>query len=162
MDKGSMQAVEQRRDLFQERNNIHTRQRNTYILHCCMYNNNTVEASTRRGTTALVYCLIKSSLYCIQVLYTGSGVHPTGQTVTRDVASSPQGSPELWPRPGGEEVKGPTSGAVPVDETGTSSVEAVKAPPVLGVQKPPRRVAKRFRERLVVVPEKRKVKTQRV
>ncbi len=43
---------------------------------------------------------------------------PTGLTVSRDVASS---------RLGGEEVRGPTSGAVPVDETGTASVEAVKA-----------------------------------
>ncbi len=66
--------------------------------------------------------------------------------------------PELWPRLGGEEVRGPTSGAVPVDETGTTSVEAVKVPPVLGVQKPPRWVGKRFQDRRVVAPEKRRVK----
>jgi hypothetical protein len=29
-----------------------------------------------RGTTALVYCLINSSLQYIQVLYKGGGVHP--------------------------------------------------------------------------------------
>ncbi len=32
---------------------------------------NSVEVSTTRGTTALVYCLINSSLQYIQVLYTG-------------------------------------------------------------------------------------------
>jgi hypothetical protein len=52
-----------------------------------------VEASATRGTTALVYYLIKSSLYTVQVLYKGGGVHPTGQTVTRGVASFQQGSP---------------------------------------------------------------------
>jgi hypothetical protein len=59
---------------------------------------------------------------------------------------------------GGEEVRGPTSGAVPVDGTGTAFVEAVKAPLVPGVQKPPRRVGKRFRDCRVAAPEKRKVK----
>ncbi len=44
-----------------------------------------------------------------------------------------------------------------VDETGTASVEAVKASPVPGVQKPPRRVGKRFRDRQVAAPEKKKV-----
>jgi hypothetical protein len=38
------------------------------------------------------------------------------------------------------------------------SMEAVKAPPVPGVQKPPRRVGKRFRDCHVVAPEKKKVK----
>ncbi len=56
------------------------------------------------------------------------------------------------------EVRGPTSVAVPVDETGTLSVAPVMAPPVPGMQKPPRRVGKRFRDRLVAAPEKRKVK----
>ncbi len=47
-----------------------------------------VEASETRGTTALVYCLINSSLYryCTRVVeYT-----PTCLTVSRGVASSPQ------------------------------------------------------------------------
>ncbi len=48
--------------------------------------------------------------------------------------------PELWPWLGGEEVRGPTSWAVPIDGMGTVSVEAVKAPPVPGVQKPPHQV----------------------
>jgi hypothetical protein len=39
---------------------------------------------------------------------------------------------------------------VPVDGTGTASVAPVMAPPVPGVQKPPRRVRKRFWDRLVV------------
>jgi hypothetical protein len=43
--------------------------------------------------------------------------------------------------------------AVPVDGTGTASVAPVKAPPVPGMQKPPRRVGKRFHDRLVVAPE---------
>jgi sensor domain CHASE-containing protein len=62
--------------------------------------------------------------------------------------------PELWPRLEGEEVRGPTSLAVPVDGTGTASVAPVKAPPVPGVQKPPRLVGKRFRDRLVAAPKK--------
>ncbi len=48
--------------------------------------------------------------------------------------------------------------AVPVGGTGTASVAPVMAPPVLGMQKPPRRVGKRFRDRLVAAPEKEKVK----
>ncbi len=65
--------------------------------------------------------------------------------------------PELWPRLGGEEVRGPTSLAVPVEGTGTASVAPEKAPPVPvpGVQKPPRRVGKRFRDRLVAAPGKK-------
>jgi hypothetical protein len=55
----------------------------------------------------------------------------------------------------GEEVRGPTSWPVPIDGMGIASVEAVKAPPVPGVQKPPRRVGKRFQDRLVVVLEKK-------
>jgi hypothetical protein len=47
---------------------------------------------------------------------------------------------------------------VPVDGTGTASVEAVKAPPVPGVQKSPHRVGKQFRGRLVMAPKKKKVK----
>jgi hypothetical protein len=43
--------------------------------------------------------------------------------------------------------------AVPVDGTGTASVAPVMAPPVPGMQKPPRRVGKRFWDRLVAVPE---------
>jgi hypothetical protein len=43
--------------------------------------------------------------------------------------------------------------AVPVDGMGTVSVAPVKAPPVPGMQKPPRRVGKRFREHLVATPE---------
>jgi hypothetical protein len=64
-----------------------------YSVQCKGYNLigvTTVEESTTRGSTALVYCLINSSLYTGTVLYTGGGVHPTGRTVTRDVASSPQ------------------------------------------------------------------------
>jgi hypothetical protein len=45
--------------------------------------------------------------------------------------------------------------AVPVDRTGTASVAPVMAPPVPGVQKPPRQVGKRFRDRLVAAPEKK-------
>ncbi len=48
--------------------------------------------------------------------------------------------------------------AVPVDRTGTASVAPVMAPPVPGVQKPPPRVGKWFRDHLVAAPEKEKVK----
>jgi hypothetical protein len=61
----------------------------------------TVEASETRGTTALVYCLINSSLYTGTVqgwwstpptgLTVGRGeVHPNWLTVSRGVGSSPQ------------------------------------------------------------------------
>ncbi len=43
--------------------------------------------------------------------------------------------------------------AVPIDGTGTASMAPLMAPPVLGVQKPPRQVGKRFRDRLVAEPE---------
>ncbi len=46
---------------------------------------------------------------------------------------------------------------MPVDGTGTASVEAVKALPVPGMQKPPRWVRKRFRDRRMAAPEKKKV-----
>ncbi len=94
----------------------------------------------------------------IQMQYRVGGVHPTGLTVARGVRRCPQGSPELWPRLGGEEVRGPTSVSVPVDGTGTASVAPVMAPPVPGVQKPPCRVGKRFQDRLVAAPEKEKLK----
>jgi hypothetical protein len=45
--------------------------------------------------------------------------------------------------------------AVPVDGTGTMSVEAVKTPAGPGIQKPPRRVGKRFRDRSVAAPEEK-------
>ncbi len=54
--------------------------------------------------------------------------------------------------------RGPTSWAVPVDGTGTMFVEAVKVPPVLGVQKPPCRVRKRFQDCHVAAPMKEKAK----
>jgi hypothetical protein len=41
---------------------------------------------------------------------------------------------------------------------GTAFVEAVKAPPILGVQKPPRRVQKRFQDHRVAMLKKEKVK----
>jgi hypothetical protein len=63
--------------------------------------------------------------------------------------------PVLWPWLGGEEVRGPTSVAVPIDGTGTASVAPAIAPLVPGVQKPPCRVGKRFRDRLVVAPEEK-------
>ncbi len=47
-----------------------------------------VEASETRGTTALVYCLISSSLYTGTVQGWWS-TPPTGLTVSRGVASSP-------------------------------------------------------------------------
>ncbi len=55
---------------------------------------------------------------------------------TRDVGRCPQGSL-----------------AVPIDRTGTASVAPVKAPLVPGVQKPPRRVGKRFWDSLMAAPE---------
>ncbi len=48
--------------------------------------------------------------------------------------------------------------AVPVDGTGIASVAPVMALLVPGVQKPPRQVGKRFRNRLVAAPMKEKVK----
>ena len=68
--------------------------------------------------------------------------------------------PELWPRLGGEEVRGPSSEAVSAGVAGTAAdfaadsaaVETLLAPPVPGVQKPPRWVGKRFRDRFAAAP----------
>jgi hypothetical protein len=57
-------------------------------------------------------------------------VHPTSLTVARAVGRCPQGSPRALAWPGGEEVRGSTSVAVPVDGTGTVSVAPVMATPV--------------------------------
>jgi hypothetical protein len=73
--------------------------------------------------------------------------------LTRGVDWSPLGSPKLWPRLEGEEVRGLTSVAVPADVTVITSVDTVKALPVPAVQKPPRRVGKQFRDRLEAAPE---------
>jgi hypothetical protein len=73
--------------------------------------------------------------------------------------------PELWPQLGGEEVRGPSSEEVSAGVTDTAAdsaavstgtadsgaVETLVAPPVQGVQKPPRLVGKRFRDRFVAV-----------
>jgi hypothetical protein len=62
----------------------------------------------------------------------------------------------LWPRLGGEEVRGLSSEAVStgVAETAADSapVETLMVPPVLDVQKPPRWVGKRFRHSFAVAP----------
>jgi hypothetical protein len=47
--------------------------------------------------------------------------------------------------------------AVPACVAGTTAVEAVKAPPIPGMQKPPRRVGKQFRDHVEAAP-KMKVK----
>jgi hypothetical protein len=72
-------------------------------------------------------------------------------------------SPELWPRLGGEEVRGPSSEVVYADVADTAAdstavsagvadsaaVETLVAPQVPGEQKPLRWVGKRFRDRFV-------------
>ncbi len=73
--------------------------------------------------------------------------------------------PELWPQLGTEEVRGPSSEAVSAGVADTAAdsaavsaavsagaadsavVEMLVAPPVPGVQKPPRWVGERFRDR---------------
>ena len=72
--------------------------------------------------------------------------------------------PELWPRLGNGEVRGPSSEAetAGVADTAADSasaadfaaVETLVAPPVPGVQKPPRWVGKRFRDRFAAAPLK--------
>jgi hypothetical protein len=68
-----------------------------YSVQCKGYNLigvTTVEASETRGTTALVYWLINSSLYTgsVHVLWSVVEYTPTGLTVSRVVDSSPQAS----------------------------------------------------------------------
>ncbi len=87
--------------------------------------------------------------------YRVTGVHPTGLTVARGVGRCPQGSPPALASARGEEVRDPTSMAVPVDRTGTASVAPVMAPPVPCMQKPPRQVGIRFQDRLVAAPEEK-------
>jgi hypothetical protein len=67
--------------------------------------------------------------------------------------------PELWPRLGGEEVRGPSSEAVTAGVADTAAdsaavstvaaasaaVETLMVPPVPGMQKPPRFVSQRRR-----------------
>jgi hypothetical protein len=65
----------------------------------------------------------------IQVLYGVDRVRQIGLTVSRGIDSSPQGFPRALASLGGEEVRGPTSGAVPINGMGTVSVEAVKVVP---------------------------------
>ncbi len=74
--------------------------------------------------------------------------------------------PELWPRLGGEEVRGPSSEAVSAGIADTvaysaavsagaadsAAVETLMVPPVPGVQKPLRWVGKWFRDRFAVAP----------
>jgi hypothetical protein len=73
-------------------------------------------------------------------------------------------TPELRPRLGREEVRGPSSEAVTAGVADTTvdyaavsagaadsaTVKTLMAPPVPGVQKPPRWVGKRFRDRFEV------------
>jgi hypothetical protein len=44
---------------------------------------------------------------------------------------------------------------MPIDGRGTESVEVARVPPVPGMQKLPRQVGKRFRDCLLVAPEKK-------
>jgi hypothetical protein len=75
---------------------------------------------------------------------------------------------ELWPRLGREEVRGPSSEAVTAGVADTAvdsaevstgaadsaTVETLMAPPVPGVQIPPRWVGKRFQDRFEAAPLK--------
>jgi hypothetical protein len=122
------------------------------LLVYCAHIFGLVEASTTRGTTALVYCLINSGLY------TGT-VHRWWSTP--NWLDGRQGCSQLstgLPQSSGLGWEEKRSCALSVGETDTAPVEAVKALPVPGVQKPPRQVGKRFRDRRVAAPEKRKVK----
>ena len=79
-----------------------------------------------------------------------------------------QGSPRALASAGKEEVRGPSSEAVSAGVADTAAdfaaesagaadsaaVETVVAPPVPGVQKPPRWVGKRFRDRFAAAPLK--------
>jgi hypothetical protein len=70
--------------------------------------------------------------------------------LTSGLDRSPQGSPQGLASAGRRRDQ-KVSVAVPVDVTGTTSVETVKALPVLGMQKP----GKRFRDCLQVAPEEK-------
>ncbi len=112
-----------------------------------------MKASTTRGTTALVYCLINSSLY------TGT-VHrwwsPPNWLDGRQGCS--QLSTGLPPSSGlGWEEK--RSEVQPLGRCQLTGTASVKAPLILGVQKPPRWVGKRFRDCRVAAPEKKTVKS---
>ncbi len=56
---------------------------------------------------------------------------------------------ELWRRPAGGEVRGPTSVAVTTEGAGTAAVETGMAPPVEGVQKTSLRLKKKVPELLL-------------
>jgi hypothetical protein len=103
------------------------------------------------------HSLIRHSLIRHSLTVSVNRVCQTGLAVSRGIGRAPQVSnpSELWPRLEGEEVRGLTSWAVSIDGTGTASVEAVNVLPVLGVQRPPCRVGKRFRDRFVAGPGKK-------
>ncbi len=97
-------------------------------------------------------------------MYDGAAVYQIQQHET----GLHRAPPELWPRLGGEEVRGPSSEAVSAGVADTAAdfvaksagaadsaaVETLVAPPVLGVQKPPRWVGKRFWDRFAAAPLK--------
>jgi hypothetical protein len=108
----------------------------------------------RYDSTSLFTVTVYISLYTgtVHVLSRVAGIHLLGYHRLRMLAGVHRAPPELWPRLEGEEVRGPTSLAVPVGGMGTASVAPVKAPPVPGMQKPPCQVGKRFPDRLVAAP----------
>jgi hypothetical protein len=119
-------------------------------------------------------------LYISRLLYLGT-IHCTQQGLgallygsyrSEAKNQSPQGSPRALASAGKEEVRGPSSEAVSAGVADTAAdfaaefaaetagaadsaaVETLLAPPVPGVQKPPRWVGKRFRDRFAAAPLK--------
>jgi hypothetical protein len=113
--------------------------------------------------TALVYSILHTRIYrgyvCTCVLTACTQVHTEANKTALHRAP-----PELWPRLGREEVRGPSSeaetagaadsAAVSAGAADSAAVETLVALPVPGVQKPPPWVGKRFRDRFAAAPLK--------
>ncbi len=108
--------------------------------------------------TALVYC---TSIH--KTTFTAGNCTAYMYIIMARETGLHRAPPELLPRLGGEEVRGPSSeaavtagvadtAAVSADVADPAAVETLLAPPVLGMQKPPRWVGKRFRDRFTAAP----------
>jgi hypothetical protein len=108
--------------------------------------------------TALVYSILHTRIYRGYVHVYWPRVSRYTRKLTKTVLH--RAPPELWPRLGNGEVRGPSSEAETAGVADTAgaavsvAVETLVAPPVPGVQKPPRWVGKRFRDRFAAAPLK--------
>jgi hypothetical protein len=125
-----------------------------------MYEHNCITCQSCYKTNAFPFCytIIKTEQAYIQGLYNTVRVLGSGCCIRRDSSNEKYTStglpPELWCQLEGEEVGGLTSWAKSAVAGATMSLEAMKAPPVQGMQKPARRVGEKWLlDRILEAPE---------